>query len=188
MIRKPILYIIEGARGGGKSTLARMLREKTKDMTLINLTGDSRDSEETARNMFKYHYEILEMINSTGRDYILDRSFFTEMVMSQLYKTYDFKKYYDVLMRSFKVLSERYTIVIVHMTVCHVNDLDVREKYPLFGNMDNNKDTHETFEKVTKMYTELFKEIYEYNHIHVSVSEPTFSYSTLASQLSMLQQ
>lgn len=85
---------IEGARGVGKSTLVRGLRNNRMERILINHTGLNTDAVETKQKMSLYYNELLNWLSNikdTGFTMLHDRFFLSETVMSKTYKTtYDF--------------------------------------------------------------------------------------------------
>lgn len=94
------LIILEGARTAGKSTAARKLRSTLKSSTLINMTGYPEDGEEGKRKIVNYYDAFMTYINMLDNSHtiILDRTFFSEMIFSKLYKNYDFtREYYNYL-------------------------------------------------------------------------------------------
>lgn len=87
------ITIFEGSRGCGKSTLARMMRDRISESTLINPTGFHTDGELGLHTVSYYYGAWTLFLNDMiGHDshIIFDRFYFSEMVYSFLYKNYDF--------------------------------------------------------------------------------------------------
>lgn len=99
------VIILEGPRGTGKSTVARLLRETIDGATLINPTGFGTDGEEGLHKISEYYQSLdgyLHDLASADNEYtvIFDRTFFSECVYSRIYKSYNFKPVYDYLLTS----------------------------------------------------------------------------------------
>lgn len=95
------LVILEGSRGVGKSTIARSIREKISEITLVNPTGFHLDNLEGLNKVSRYYERWMNFLWSMSKHnstFVFDRFFFSEMVFSKLYKSYEFtEKYEDLL-------------------------------------------------------------------------------------------
>jgi thymidylate kinase len=92
------IVILEGARGTGKSTIARAIREKISEITLVNPTGFHDNGEEGLAKISKYYdtwIDLLWSLKKHDSTFVFDRFFFSEMVFSKLYKNYDFSEKYE---------------------------------------------------------------------------------------------
>jgi thymidylate kinase len=121
------VIILEGPRCVGKSTIARAIREKIPEITLVNATGYHLDNEEGRKKIIDYYYSWMNMINSlsnTGHDitFVFDRFFFTERVFSELYKEYTFD-YYDMFCEWLTDVAE---VDILFFTIDNVDELKER--------------------------------------------------------------
>ncbi|UUV47088.1 thymidylate kinase [Bacillus phage vB_BanS-Thrax5] len=103
------ITIIEGTRGSGKSTVARKMRDKISEMTLINFTGFHDDGYEGMKKVYRYYINWISTLHGFCKEdikIICDRFFFSEQVYSQLYKDYDFTDRYNFLAKELFVLSQ----------------------------------------------------------------------------------
>jgi len=156
------LIILEGARTAGKSTAARALRETLKSSTLINMTGFPEDGRYGLEKIVKYYDAFLTYINLLDNQYtfILDRTFFTEMVFSILYKHYDFNPYYDGFVNRLIIGNHE-----IHFFLFSVNDEDI--KFRLIRNKTDYFSTKDTIEEIIhqkKKYDDLVYELsYRFN-------------------------
>lgn len=104
------IVILEGARGCGKSTLARKIREKVPEITLVNPTGFALDGLEGRDKSVSYYSVWLDMLESMSKQditIVFDRFYFSEMVYSFLYKDYDFSDTYNFFNKCFINLVEK---------------------------------------------------------------------------------
>lgn len=104
------LIILEGPRTVGKSTVAQKLRSKMFGSTLINLTGFSEDEGSGWERITKYHNSIMDMLALTDELFILDRSFISELIYSDLYKSYNFEFNFVQLMH--KLFTQNETLLV----------------------------------------------------------------------------
>lgn len=84
---KPFLIIVEGPQGSGKSTVTNLLREKIKSVNLIRMSGVEDKTTTGKEKSLKVHLETLKMIKKTNKcniNYVLDRSFVSELVFAHL--------------------------------------------------------------------------------------------------------
>lgn len=103
------ITIIEGTRGSGKSTVARKMRDKIPEMTLINFTGFHDDGYEGMKKVYRYYINWISTLHGFCKEdikLICDRFFFSEQVYSQLYKDYDFTERFNFLSKELFVLSQ----------------------------------------------------------------------------------
>jgi deoxyguanosine kinase len=148
------VVILEGSRGVGKSTVARAIREKIPEITLVNPTGYHLDGKEGKDKIVKYYYAWLNMINnlsSHDSTFVFDRFFFTERVFSELYKEYDFSDYYLMFLKWLCNVAE---VDIIFFTIDNNDELKnrlTRDKVP-FGKVEES--TTETLKQ-----QELYKNI-----------------------------
>jgi deoxyguanosine kinase len=131
--------IFEGARGLGKSEISRYIRQKTTNSTLINFTGFNEGGQEGLNKVLAY-YKAWETFFFTCKWsdalFIHDRYYFSEMVYSELYKDYDFKRYYYQLIKQFEHTFDQAEIVFLWTS--RQEDLErnlKRDKAELFGNV-----------------------------------------------------
>lgn len=136
------VIIIEGARGGGKSTVARLLRNSIEGSTLINLTGFKESGPKGLEKIEAYYDGVclyLEALAASHQDFtvIFDRTFFSEMVYAPLYKDYDFTSTYNRLCRHLLRIAGSLEVYLFT-----VGDNDVlgnrlmRDKVELFGSIE----------------------------------------------------
>jgi deoxyguanosine kinase len=97
------LIVLEGARGGGKSSVAKILRDTLPSSTLINFTGFKEDGDAGMTKVYCYYRSwcsMLERLADEQHEYVFicDRLFFSEMIYSKLYKSYDFSHYFKSLL------------------------------------------------------------------------------------------
>lgn len=138
--------IVEGTRGVGKTTVARLLRNRIEGSTLINLTGFKADGEEGFRKIRRYYLALsgyLYALKKTGEDYtiIFDRTFFSEMVYSPLYKSYDFEEFYVHLCN--ELIDTVDKLEIYFLTLYDREELArrlVRDKVGLFDSVEESVD------------------------------------------------
>lgn len=116
MKKKPKIVIVEGAQGGGKTTLTNILRDMMPYSNLMRLSGIKDKSEEARPKVVNIYYSLMQMLYSmkgTEMNWIFDRTFFSERVYCMLgYKDYDFKEDYDYFLMSLAELSEYYDIYL----------------------------------------------------------------------------
>lgn len=153
------ILVIEGARGTGKSTIARKLREKTKDSTLINFTGFSLDGIEGFDKVSSYYmnwFYFLESMKGHDSTIICDRFFFSELVYSELYKDYDFSQQYSFFLTRLSKMADE--IKILFFTIEDEDELKtrlIRDKVP-FGTAEES--TIETMRQ-QDVYEEIMNEV-----------------------------
>lgn len=138
------ITIFEGSRGVGKSTLASKMRQKTSETTLINFTGFHEDGEEGLNKVSEYYdswMKLLFSLTSHSSKLIFDRFFFSELVYSKLYKSYDFSEKNEQLANLLDDLSSMgVKIDIVFLTIEDEDELRqrlMRDKVP-FGKAEEN--------------------------------------------------
>lgn len=158
------VVILEGSRGVGKSTLARALREKVPDVTLINPTGFKDKGFEGHRKVADYYDALttyLIKMDNIDATIVLDRFFFSEMVYSKLYKDYDFSFSYDLLLDTISYLSSDIDVIF----------LTINDKDELAGRLNRDKvpfaDVEESVEATLTQqrgYEELFDDFSKYTH------------------------
>jgi thymidylate kinase len=93
------LIVIEGARGVGKSTYVQKLRNTIPSTMVMQLTGIEKTKDEY-NDTCNHYYSLMDFLEEeTDIPYtlVLDRFFFSECVMSKLYKDYDFTSSFDSL-------------------------------------------------------------------------------------------
>jgi thymidylate kinase len=130
------LIILEGGRGTGKSTIARAIREKVSEITLINPTGFHDDGAEGHEKIAEYYwnwYEFLKTMKYHDSTFVFDRFFFSERVFSELYKDYDFSNDYRHLVFNLKRMAMQ--VDVIFFTIEDEEELKgrlLRDKVP-FG-------------------------------------------------------
>jgi broad-specificity NMP kinase len=134
------IIILEGARGTGKSTVARAVRQKIPEITLVNPTGFHLDGEEGLKKVVNYYYAWINMLSNLhnhNSTFVFDRFFFTERVFSELYKSYNFNDYYEVFLEDLCNVAE---VDIIFLTINDTEELKtrlMRDKVP-FGKAEEN--------------------------------------------------
>lgn len=132
------IVVIEGARGTGKSTVARNARQKIPEITLVNPVGFHADGKEGLRKIVQYYASWINFISEMWNHdstFVFDRFFFTERVFSELYKEYDFTDYYEEFLEE---LSEIADVDVVFFTIEDEKELKrrlTRDKVP-FGKVE----------------------------------------------------
>lgn len=112
---KPKLIIVEGAQGAGKSSIVQGLRDKLPYAQSITLRGNKFRDEQLS---FNNHFSVLKLINETSKahnDYILERSYISELCYSTLYSDGGFRPLSEVLTNYLKMLKDDYDITFVLM-------------------------------------------------------------------------
>lgn len=129
--------VVEGARGLGKSSVTRYLREKTTNSTLINFTGFNEGGVDGKIKVIEYYNAWFSFFSRLhGGDYLFihDRFFFSEMVYSKLYKDYDFSSTYLDYTKRLPYLFEDLQIVLLWTDdMVELGRRLVRDKEHLFG-------------------------------------------------------
>jgi deoxyguanosine kinase len=134
-----INLVLEGARGLGKSSVAKWLRENTTNSTLINFTGFNEKGNDGLRKVVSYYNGFENMFRGMkviGHDYtfIHDRYFFSEMVYSKLYKDYNFTPHYYSKAESIHHVYNYMPVIFFYST--NIKELErnlTRDKVQLFG-------------------------------------------------------
>lgn len=151
------ISILEGPRGAGKSTVAQMMRHKIEGSTLINPTGFKEDGDEGLAKSEAYYEAwslFLSSIQSVDQHLIFDRFFFSEIVYSRLYKSYDAS---DLHKKMCKLLSRLDADVTIYFLTTYDEDVLAarlnRDKIPLFDQVQEN--IHETL-KQQRGYEDMF--------------------------------
>jgi thymidylate kinase len=154
------LVIFEGARGTGKSTVARAIRQKIPEITLVNPTGFHADGEDGFSKIVHYYDAwtgMVHFLKGHNSTFVFDRFFFTERVFSELYKEYgeDFKIDYDIYLRT---IAESADVDILFFTIDDEEELGqrlTRDKVP-FGKVEES--VAETF-KQQELYRNIMNDI-----------------------------
>lgn len=132
------IIVFEGARGTGKSTIARNARQKISEITLVNPVGFHLDGEEGLKKIVHYYsawINMLSNLHSHNSTFVFDRFFFTERVFSELYKSYDFNDYYENFLEDLSCVAE---VDIIFFTVNDTEEIKTRltrDKVP-FGKVE----------------------------------------------------
>ena len=146
------IYILEGARGLGKSTISRILRDGMTNTLLINMTGNNENSEEGKRATFK-HYENLmvylsyEKFDNSPFNFLFDRTFFSEQVYATMYKDYDFTEQFNSLLRQLDTLADKIKVKVLFLTADKETierNLNREGKAHLFGDAKFSDDVHKS--------------------------------------------
>jgi thymidylate kinase len=107
------VFIFEGARGTGKTTQARNVRQKISEITLVNPTGFHDDGIKGYMKIIEYYNSwlaFLQDMSDHDSKIVFDRFFFTERVFSELYKDYDFSYYFKPAVKDL-VLDNEVTVL-----------------------------------------------------------------------------
>ena len=114
---KPVLVIVEGAQGTGKSSATSYLREHMLNTNLMRLSGMKDKSESASVKSYIYHTNVLDMIkrNSISEmNWVLDRSFISDYVYANIgYKEYKFDAEYQLLCERLSLLAELYDVYVI---------------------------------------------------------------------------
>ena len=149
------ITILEGARGLGKSTIARILRDGMTNTLLINMTGNNDNSEEGKRATFK-HYENLmvylsyEKYDNSPFNFLFDRTFFSEQVYATLYKDYDFTEQFNSLLKQLDTIANKIEVQVLFLTADKgtiERNLGREGKAYLFGNEHFADSVHKSLEQ-----------------------------------------
>ena len=129
---KQNLYIIEGTRGAGKTTITNWLREKIPYSQLIRLSGTSDKTIKGKEKVFKARQnDFIFAENLVGCDLhlIMDRCFVSESVYADVlgYKEYNFKEETQILTNRLNELKYD-NIYLVNMYVGDTKVLEERLK------------------------------------------------------------
>ena len=152
------LIILEGPRGSGKSTVARELRNSIEGSTLINPTGFKDDGGEGLRKIISY-YEAMEAylkaLSASSETFcvIFDRTFFSEVVYSRIYKDYDFNPAYEWFLNS--MLNYTNELDLFYMKLS--NEEELRERL--------NRDKVQLFDKVEESVAQSTKQQQYYDQL-----------------------
>lgn len=160
------IVMFEGARGVGKSELARLMRQKSTNSISINCTGINGDSEEVLSQTVKNYENMLQFLHNEDFDnspitYFFDRFFFSEMVYSKLYKSYDFTEDYQRLLRRLDRLAGKSEVHVIHLTTSTQDlerNLSREGKATLFNDERFADNIHKSQEQMIA-YTKLFSEL-----------------------------
>jgi thymidylate kinase len=99
---RPKIVILEGHRLTGKSTIAKILRNKVNYATLINPTGFPDKGKAGLDKISRYYVNWFAFLSGFQNDditFMFDRFMFSEVVYSRLYKDYDFQNYFDTILQ-----------------------------------------------------------------------------------------
>lgn len=159
------IIILEGARGTGKSTLAKSIREKISEITLINATGFHLNGEEGLKKISKYYETWMNHLWSMKDQdctLVFDRFFFSEMVFSKLYKDYDFTEKSESLLFDLCTLPAEIDLIFFKIgDEEQLKERLLRDKVP-FGKAEES--ISETI-KQQSTYDNIMSNIdYEYSH------------------------
>ena len=153
-----INIVLEGARGTGKSTVAKLLREKTTNSTLINHTGFDADGQEglsLTTLYYKAWQSFFLRMRGTDSIFIHDRYFFSEFIYSRLYKEYEFPVDFKSVIEEF--YDKMALVVLVADAETYEKRL-TREKIQLFGRVTESK-TESLFQQI--QYLKLVRDLDE---------------------------
>lgn len=117
---KPRIIIVEGSQGVFKTSVTRKLRDKSVYTVLLALTGVENKNEDGTKYVYAEHRSALSMIDNckgSGLNFILDRSFMSNMVYQNLkYNNHDFESYYNSLFSHLNHIGEDYNVNFVLLT------------------------------------------------------------------------
>lgn len=152
------VFILEGHRLTGKSTITRKLRNKINYATLINPTGFPEDGEEGLNKITHYYRSWIDFIKSfKDQDilFIFDRFMFSEVVFSRLYKTYNFDNvFYEFL----EELCQYANVETLFLQISYDKQLLKRmhrDKVSFANVQDNLDQISKQREEYQKLYTEV---------------------------------
>lgn len=155
------LVVLEGSRGVGKTTLARAIRDKIPEITLVNPTGFHLDGVEGFSKISEYYHNWFSFLDSMYEHdsiMVFDRFFFSEMVYSKLYKDYDFSNQFDYLARNLHKVAEK--IDVIFLTIGDEDELSerlVRDKVPFGKAKESVDETLRQQERYSKVFDEFSK-------------------------------
>ena len=165
------ITIIEGARGVGKSSITRALRDGLTNTVLINNTGNNEDSIEGKNDTFKYyihlmHYLNINIVSSTPFNFLFDRIFFSEQVYSQLYKSYDFTTQFNLLLSWLDRLGKDVEVQVIFLVADkkHIaRNLEREGKAHLFNDERYADSIHKSMEQMAS-----YERLYTYSASHTT--------------------
>jgi deoxyguanosine kinase len=148
------LIILEGARTTGKSTVAQILRQTLPSSTLINMTGYKDDGFYGKMKILEYYNAFVQYISMLSKEHtiILDRMFISEMVYSNLYKSYDFSYDFDILLN--RLFNDGH---IIKLFFFQVNEDSIEERLK--------RDKFDDFSKIGDSVEQIVRQQNEYKSI-----------------------
>lgn len=185
------IIIFEGTRGVGKSTVARAIRHSIEGSTLMNLTGFKDDGDIGLARIGNYYDTIFQMLDTFqyanastqlqgDMTLIFDRTFFSEMVYSKLYKKYDFSQAYEYYLRKIFDVSTR--MFIFHMTADDaslVSRLE-RDKTKLFGEVEESvKESRKQADEYDRLFAAVRADMHKLHSPHPAAPERQASVVTI---------
>lgn len=125
------LIIVEGTRGGGKTTITSWLREVIPYSNLLRLSGIKDKSLEGKEKVARMRYSEIDYCDSVSEcdiNIIMDRCFMTEYVYSNLlgYTKYDFSDYFKDM--CYRVNGLNYDMYLIKLVVRDMSLLEERLK------------------------------------------------------------
>lgn len=179
------IKILEGPRGVGKSTVARLLRNSIEGSTLINLTGFKEDGQAGFDKIKEYYIALnayLRTLHESDATYtiLFDRFWFSEVVYGPQFKSYheDFREVYEAL--NHDLLSVVDDIEIYFLTISSREQLRqrlVRDKVGLFGyvkeSVDNSLIQQDIYEKVFDNFVDEYGDKYNFNLYKIDTTDLT---------------
>lgn len=123
---KPLLVIVEGPQGVGKTTVTNWIRESIPYSNLYRLTGHNDSTPSGSRksiDMYNSLFDYIVNLSHCGVNLIFDRIFISEYVYCKLgYRKYNIFDNYKQWCNKLVALANLYEIVVINL---YVSDQDV---------------------------------------------------------------
>jgi deoxyguanosine kinase len=170
------LVILEGARGTGKSTVARAIREKVSEVTLTNPTGFHLDGPAGKEKISEYYWNwfvFLKTMKFHDSTFVFDRFFFSETVFSTLYKDYDFSTNHKSLSDELTRIAEEVDIIFfIANDEEELRQRLLRDKVPFGKAEESVAETRRQQELYNKLFLE-FAENHMSNKVRIHIVDTT---------------
>jgi energy-coupling factor transporter ATP-binding protein EcfA2 len=133
----PLLVVVQGPQGSGKSTVTNWLREMLTHTQLLRLTGNNDKTKETGLQKITRHYEnlldYLRKSNNCGFNFLFDGIFTSEQAFCLCgYKEYDFTGTYEKLLKEFDQLSYQKILINLYLKDTSLYEERLRRDKPSF--------------------------------------------------------
>lgn len=166
--------VIEGARGTGKSSITKYLRENTVNSTLINFTGFNVSGVEGLKMVVDYYTAWFGFFRNL-RDaegemtFIHDRFFFSERVYANLYKDYanEFNYYYESFLNLSASTFDLLDVYFLVPTNYKQLERNLEREKVLFHNVE---ESVKKSQEQTDAYSDVFQEIIKLDRPKIRVT------------------